>query len=66
MHTTPSATPASVITLDSDQAAHLLLTINQLRNLALQALNQGILSRATHNNLIADVDLAIRYLNPTR
>jgi len=43
--------------------AHLLLTINSLRNLALVSLQQGILSRHTHGFLLDDIDQSIRFIN---
>lgn len=53
-------------TLSSEQAAHLLLTINSLRNLALVSLQQGLISRHTHGYLLDDIDQSIEFINQSQ
>lgn len=57
-------TPATNTILSADESAHLLLTLHQLSSLALTALQQGIISRHTHDCLADDTAQAARYINP--
>lgn len=54
---------AKVIELSPDDHSHILLTINQLSNLAREALHQGLLSRHTHGCLTEDIEQSMNILN---
>lgn len=54
-----------LIKISEEDRSHIMLTINQLRNLALTAQQQGVISRYTHSNLIEDISQSINMLSRT-
>lgn len=59
----PAPAKCDLIPISDDERHHLRLTLNQLKNLALEAQQQGVISRFTHNNLIEDISQSFSMLN---
>lgn len=56
---------ARLIEPGSADHGHLLLTINAMRNIALKAQQQGVITRQAHSNLIEDISQSLHILSGT-